>query len=161
MSPQQPISRVTPRLRSGEQKVPARTFGADAPTRTGGPGISGPGRSHGPDQILHGAHLAACWRRGPRTQRKPMFWFLFSGWFLFRFAQRRFLGSFQKAPPRSSVFEGQTSFGPDTHSLSANCRADATGNYDYPVRNARSQPPSWRPMSSARSMAWANRSSSR
>ena len=38
---------------------------------------------------------AACWRRGARTQRKPLLSFLFSGWFLFRFAERRFLAEFK------------------------------------------------------------------
>lgn len=42
------------------------------------------------------------WRRGPRTQRKPMFSFSFSGLFLFRFAERRFSALLAKEPPRST-----------------------------------------------------------
>jgi len=41
-------------------------------------------------------------RRTERAQRNPMFWFRFSGSFLFRFAERRFLGSLSKEPPRST-----------------------------------------------------------
>jgi hypothetical protein len=37
-----------------------------------------------------------------RTHRNPMLSFRFSGWFLFRFAERRFLGSLSKEPPRST-----------------------------------------------------------
>jgi hypothetical protein len=46
--------------------------------------------------------LAACWRRGTRTQRNPTFLFLFSGLFLFRFAHRAFLALLLKEPPRST-----------------------------------------------------------
>jgi len=55
-----------------------------------------------PGQILHGAEAAACWRRGPRAQRKPLFWFRFSALFLFRFADRRFSAGLLKEPPRST-----------------------------------------------------------
>ncbi len=44
-----------------------------------------------------------CWRPEPRTHRKPLFLFRFSGLFLFRFAQRVFLALLKKEPPRSTL----------------------------------------------------------
>jgi len=41
-----------------------------------------------------------------------MFWFRFSGWFLFRFVARRFLDSLLKAPPRSTRGPAASFFGP-------------------------------------------------
>lgn len=42
-----------------------------------------------------------------------MFWFRFSGWFLFqRFVERRFLDSLLKAPPRSTRGPTAVAFGP-------------------------------------------------
>ena len=57
-----------------------------------------------PDRRLHGTRRrgVACWEPGERTQRKPRFLFLFSGLFLFRFADRRFVGVFQFEPPRTT-----------------------------------------------------------
>jgi hypothetical protein len=41
-----------------------------------------------------------------------LFLFLFSGSFLFRFAERRFLGSLLNAPPRSTRPEARIGSGP-------------------------------------------------
>jgi len=84
-------------------------------------GVSG---REGPGRTLHGAcrsgagterpgrQAAACWRRGARAQRKPVFWFRFSGLFLFRFAERRFWALLLKAPPRSTRDEPEAGWGP-------------------------------------------------
>jgi hypothetical protein len=75
----------------------------------------------------------ACWRRGARTQRKPLFLFLLSGLFLFRFADRRFSAELLKEPPRSER--------PQQHFIRTRYGYDA-------FSRARCQPPSWRPMRS-------------
>ena len=83
---------------SKRRKKPVRMFACGLLKRTG-TGC----RAQSPGQVLHGTLLllVACWRRGPRAQRNPLFLFLFSGLFLFRFAERRFSAGLLKAPPRS------------------------------------------------------------
>ncbi len=49
---------------------------------------------------------------GTRAQRNPMFLFRFSGLFLFRFAERRFLALLLKAPPRSTRETPEAGWGP-------------------------------------------------
>ena len=93
-------------MRTVGVEVPVRTFAGRLPEQTGG-GC----RGSVPGQALHDAWPAACWRPGPRAQRNPMFLFRFSGSFLFRFAERRFLGSLLYAPPRSTRVQESGSMG--------------------------------------------------
>jgi hypothetical protein len=58
-----------------------------------------------------GSFPAPCWRAA-RAQRKPWLSFRFSGLFLFRFAERRFLGSFLKEPPRTTRCNSEVGYSP-------------------------------------------------
>lgn len=71
-------------------------------TGTGRQWISGIRSRLGPAWRLANLWLAACWRGGASTQRKPLFLFLFSGSFLFRLVARRFLDVLLKEPPRNT-----------------------------------------------------------
>ncbi len=78
-----------------------------------------------------------------------MFLFRFSGWFLFRFAARRFLGSLLKEPPRKTRSQAELRSDRPLRFL-ARVRLAVTGRscirHDGP--SARSQPPSCRPIAS-------------
>ena len=67
----------------------------------------------------------------PRAQRKPLFLFSFVGGFLFRLAERMFLASLSKPPPRST---------PHTAPV------DGLTWVHHAASRLRCQPPSWRPM---------------
>ena len=93
------------RSASHHRKRPARTVGLRLLERAGPGYRSQVGSPPGPNRSCMGSVCrlsTACWRDTERTHRNPMFLFWFSGSFLFRFAERRFLGSFKKEPPRSS-----------------------------------------------------------